>query len=805
MKLPISWLRDWVNVEAEAPAIAEALTLRGFYVESIDRHGHHWPGVVTARVLEVGRHPNADRLSLCRVDSGAGTVSVVCGAPNVKADMIAPLATVGAVLPGGAVIRKSTIRGQESQGMLCSARELGLSEEHEGIVDLERLLGGSSIPIGQPLETLFGPPDDVLEIEVPFNRPDGQGVLGLAREVKAALGGRWTDTARSRLAAQWTGRKDFDLEIEDAEGCPRYIAQVVEGVQIAPSPAWLRRKLEVMGQRAINNVVDITNLVLLDMGQPMHAFDLARLHGPSIRVRRAKAGEKLVTLDGKERTLDPEVLVIADRDRAVALGGIMGGLETEVTDATTQLLLECAWFDPRRVRRGSRALGLATEASRRFERGVDPEIGGAATARFLALLREISPGFRLGTARERLLAPPAPRTIRLRTTRCARLLGMPVKADEAARHLEALEFRVERGDPMAVRVPTWRPDVTLEDDLVEEVGRAHGYDDIPENPAGGGTAGAVRSPHERTVERARRAMVARGLVEAWTTSLISDAEARAVAPLTGADAAQLVRLKNPMSREGEVLRPSPVAGLLRACAHNLRQGAASVRLFEVGNGFQSRGDRELPDETPMLSAVVCGMRWAHAHDESQGPVDFADARGLWEAWLQEMGVDGPTWRAYASPGWKPGASAEVATAASRIAWAGTLGQDVLRAWDIEVPVHLFTVLLGPLSADASHATRAKVPGRFPPVRRDVAFWVPVGTTHRDLEATLRRAAGEWLLSLELFDVYSGSGTPEGMKSLAFALQFQHPERTLEESEVQGVQDRMTAAAVESHGARLRDR
>ena len=805
MKLPISWLRDWVQVEAETPAIATALTMRGFYVEAIDHHGHAYPGVVAARVLEVARHPNADRLSLCRVDGGSGVLSVVCGAPNVRADMIVPLATVGAQLPGGVVIKRSTIRGQESQGMLCSGRELGLSDDHEGILDLERMVEQRPIPIGRPLDQLLGPPDEVLEIEVPFNRPDGQGVLGLAREVKAALGGRWTDAARSRLAAQWTGRKDFDLEIEDPEGCPRYIAQVIESVQVAPSPAWLRHKLEVMGQRSINNVVDITNLVLLDMGQPLHAFDLAKLRGPGIRVRRAAAGERLVTLDDKERTLDPEVLVIADREIPVALAGIMGGAESEVGDGTTHLLLECAWFDPRRVRRGSRALGLTTEASRRFERGVDPEIGPAATARFLALLREVSPGFKLGTARERNLAPPAPRTIRLRTSRCARLLGVPVKADEAVRHLEALEFRVERGDPLAVRVPTWRPDVALEDDLVEEVGRAHGYERIPEAAPETGGVYAVRGALERTFERARRAMIARGLVEAWSTSLISDAEARTTAALTGADADRLVRLRNPMSREGEVLRPNPVAGLLRACAHNLRQGASSVRLFEIGTGFLADGGGDLPEEPPMLAAIVTGARWAHAHDATQAAADFADAKGAWEAWLDEMGVDSPEWRPYSSPGWKPGASAEVATAASRIAWAGTLGQDVLRAWDIEVPVHLFMVLLGPLSDDATRTARAKVPGRFPPVRRDVAFWVPEAVTHRDLDATLRGAAGEWLLSLELFDVYSGPGTPEGMKSLAFALQFQHPERTLEESEVQTIQDRMSAAAADKHRARLRER
>jgi phenylalanyl-tRNA synthetase beta chain len=806
MKLPLSWLRDWVAVEADAERIASCLTTRGFYVAGIETRGGEYPGVVVARVLEVTRHPNADRLSLCRVDGGAGELHVVCGAPNVHAGMIAALATVGARLPDGTVIKKSKIRGEESQGMLCSSRELGLSEEHEGILDLAPLAGGAPLVPGRPLAEFLGPPDQVLEVEVPFNRPDGLGVVGLAREVRAGLGGRWTEGARARLAARWSGRSDFDLELEDREGCPRYLAQIVEQVAVGPSPEWLVRRLAAMGQRSINNVVDVTNLVLLEFGQPLHAFDLKKLQGPAIRVRRAKAGERLVTLDGKDRTLTPEVLVIADKSRPVAAAGIMGGAESEVSSETTSILLECAWFDPRRVRRGSVDLGLSTEASRRYERGVDPAIGSAATARFLSLLREVSPDIRAGAARFRDHAPAQARTLRLRTSRCARLLGFPVNADEAGRQLEAMDFGVERGDPMAVRVPSWRPDVTLEDDLVEEVGRAFGYDRIPEASPDSRGAFAVRAPRERLTARARRAMLARGITEAWTTTLISNEEADATGALLGETAAQ-VRLANPVSRESEVLRPNLVAGLLRACAHNLRQGTESVRLFEIGAGFEREPDRAgtLPREIWMLCAIATGARWAHAHDETQAPLDFLDAKGLWQAWLEEMSVDTHQWRTYSGAGWKPGASAEVATQTSRIGWAGTLGQDLLRAWQIEVPVHLFAVLLDPLAASLRVPAGASLPARFPPVRRDVAFFVPEAVTHGQVEATLREAAGPWLVEIELFDVYAGTGTPSGMKSLAYALRFQHPERTLTESEVASVQGRMVSALAEACGARLRER
>jgi phenylalanyl-tRNA synthetase beta chain len=819
MKLPMSWLRDWVAVDAPAEQVADALTRRGFYVEGIESFGVAHPGVVVARVLEVARHPNADKLTVCTVEAGAEPLSIVCGAPNVRAGMIAPLATIGARLPGGLVIKRSKLRGVESQGMLCAADELGLADDHSGIVDLEAYLGTSAgLRSGRPLDELLPPPDAVLEIEIPFNRPDGLGVAGLAREVKAAFGLDWTPGAEERLAGLWAGADDFDLEIEDREGCPRYIAQVVEDVRIAPSPPWLQRRLEAMGQRPINNVVDVTNLVLFELGQPLHAFDLDRL-GPAVRVRRARPGERLTTLDGRDRALDPEVLVIADAMMPVGLAGVMGGADTEVTERTTRLLLECAWFDPRRIRRGARSLGLATEASKRFERGVDPLGGAVATARFLGLLAEVSPGARLGSARGCVYGPPGRAPLTLRGSRCERVIGVEIPREEAIRHLDALDFDlVVPPTPAAsatdweleVALPSWRPDVTLEDDLVEEVARSHGYDRLPDPPLETHGVHAVRSPCERMVERARRAMLARGLSEACTGTLVSEREALETAALLGVAPASLVRLSNPMSREGEVLRPNLVAGLLRACAHNLRQGVPAVRLFEVGAGFAAAAPAAadaaaaLPVETLMLAAIVAGPRYAHAHDASQQTVDFDEAKGLWEAWLEEMGVDTPEWRTYAAPGWKPGASAEVAAGTSRIAWAGSLGQPLLRAWEIEGPVHLFVVLLEPLTTGARTA-RPTLPGRFPPVSRDLAFFVPVTCTHRELQAALVAAAGERLTAIELFDVYAGPGTPEGMKSLAYALRFGHPDRTLQETEVQAIQDRMVAAVAHECGGRLRER
>jgi phenylalanyl-tRNA synthetase beta chain len=806
MKVPLSWLKEWIEFDAAPEALADALTRRGFYVEGIETHGGDFPGVVVARVIEAQRHPNADRLSLCRVDGGSGELSVVCGAPNVRTGMVVPLATVGAKLPGGLTIRKSKIRGETSEGMLCSAQELELSQDHQGIVDLEAMFPGrDDLTAGRPLAELMPPPETVFEIEIPFNRPDTLGVIGVAREVKAALGGTWTAAGRARLDDAWQGGSDdFDLALEDTEGCPSYIAQVIENVTIGPSPDWMQRRLESVGQRPINNVVDVTNWVLFEYGQPLHAFDLDRLAGPAIRVRRAKAGERFTTLDGKVRELDSELLMIDDANGHVAVAGVMGGADSEVHDGTKRLLLECAWFDPRRVRRGARYLGLSSEASKRYERGVDPEIGPRAAQRFITLLQSICPALTLGASRRVRQGEAASRTLTLRASRATRLVGARFDAEACARQLNAFEFRVSGSDPMRVEVPSWRPDVTEEDDLVEEVARGWGYDRIPEAPLETGGTYAVRTARERLVTQARTAMQARGFMEAWCSTLVSGREAETCVQLLGDNPATLVRLANPMSREHEVLRPNLLPGLLRAAAHNLKQGSAAVRLYEVGHGFASRGG-PLPEETLSLAAVVCGPRYAHAHDASQQTCDFDDARGLWDAWLEELRVDTPEWRAYAALGWKPGASAEVASGTSRIGWAGTLGQAMLKAWDIEVPLHVFVVQLDGLEARTPGPGALRLPGRFPSVRRDVAFFVDEKVTHRELERTLVEHAGAQLERIELFDIYSGPGTPEGTRSLAYALQFQHPERTLTEAEVQTIQDRMVTAVTKEHGGRLRER
>ncbi|MEO5987899.1 MAG: hypothetical protein ABIU54_14550, partial [Candidatus Eisenbacteria bacterium] len=437
-----------------------------------------------------------------------------------------------------------------------------------------------------------------------------------------------------------------------------------------------------------------------------------------------------------------------------------------------------------------------------------------AAHHFLTLLKAICPESRLGPSCLRHMAPSA-RTLNLRASRCSRLIGLPFTLERCAELLHGLEFKVRKqGDALIVEIPTWRSDCTLEDDLVEEVARSHGYDRIPEAPLETGGAFATRSPRERVVRRAREAMLSLGLHEAWSSSLVSEPEGALAAPLMGHEGSGLVRLVNPMSRESEVLRPNLVPGLLRAVSHNLKQGAQSVRLFEVGAGFTPSAEA-LPSESLMLCAVVAGQRWRHTHDTSpakpdlaydpRSAADFFDAKGVFEAWLGEMRVDSPQWHAYSGLGWKPGASAEVAVAGSRIAWAGTLSRKLLAAWEIEADVQLFIALLEPLTERLTATTRAKVPGRYPAVRRDLAFFVPRAVPHAEVSQSLTRAAGGTMSTLELFDIYDGPGTPVGMKSLAYALSFQHAERTLTETEVTELQTCMVAAVANDCGGQLRER
>ena len=808
MKISLSWLDEWVPcLDVSVAALCDRFVERGFPVESVGSVGHAYEHIVVGEVLEVGKHPQADRLVLCRVDTGGPEPrAIVCGAPNVVKGMRVPVALPGAALPGGLTIKESQIRGQVSQGMLCSARELELSDDHAGILAL-----AGDAPAGQPLAEALGTrPDTVIELEVHYNRPDVLSMAGVALELAAALGRELRPEARLRLAGQVAVGGSFPVRLEDPEGCPRYLGTVVRGVRIGPSPRWLAERLERAGVRPLYNVVDVTNYVLVELGQPLHAFDLGKLAGPEIRVRRAQPGELLRTLDGKERPLTGEHLVIADRDRAVALAGLMGGSDSEVTDATRDILLEAACFDPYRVQSAANGLGLMTEASRRFGRGCDPNLPPVATARALELLREVAGGEPELPVSEAAARAFAPLELALSPARARALLGAEIPTADMRRYLEALGFTARGEDPITVTVPTRRRDIAEPVDLIEEIGRSYGLENLPDVPAGAGASGAEWTPEQEFERRVREALVGLGFTEALTPSLCDPKKLALTWELTrepDAGGPRFAALANPPAPEAGALRSDLAAGLLTVVAHHLRHGAAGTRVFEVGRVFTPRPGApaagEFPQEEVQVAFAVAGLADPESW-EGEREVDFFDAKGLAEAFLGRLGVDTPAARAYASPAWKSGEAAEL-WATARVAWIGRVEPRRARAWKLDRPVYLFLAALASLAGAARRAGPFTAFSRFPAVKRDLAFFVPERVPQSEVEARMRAAAGELLQSARLFDVYSGQGVPADHKSLAYTLLFAHPERTLQESEVEAAQAAIVRALGESFGAVLRER
>jgi phenylalanyl-tRNA synthetase beta chain len=808
MKVPLSWLDEWVPC-ADVPIerLTELFIERGFPIESVTRTGHAYEGIVVGRVIEVRKHPQADRLVLARVDVGDGTErAIVCGAPNLVAEMRVPVALPGTVMPSGMEIKKSKIRGEVSEGMLCSGRELELTEDHSGILAL-----AADAPLGRPLAEVLGTrPETVIELEVHYNRPDVMSVAGVARELSAALGRPLRDQATVRLAqaVRTAERGPVPIRLEDAEGCPRYLGAVLRGVTIRPSPKWLSDRLEQAGVRPLYNVVDVTNYVLLDLGQPLHAFDLAKLHGPEIRVRRAAAGEKITTLDGRERALSPDHLVIADRDRAVAIAGVMGGQDSEVTPATRDILLESAWFDPYRVQVAANRFVLKSEASRRFGRGVDPNLAPVAAARAIELLLEVAGGRLDEPVGEASTRTFAPLNLRLEPQRVNALLGAELSEKEMERHLSALGFGVRHNGAFHVTVPTYRRDVSEPTDLIEEIARAYGYEKLPDVAIGGTAQGARRDPALVFARQVREILVGFGFTESLTPTLVDPERAERTWALTQEGTQpRFARVANPPSPESSVLRTDLATGLLQVVAHNLRHGALGARVFEVGHTFVARTDKpapgEFPDERPWVGVALAGLADPETW-EGERSVDFFDAKGIAQALFARLGIDAPKTRAYSSPAWKAGEAAEF-LAPHRIGWVGQVEPRRARAWKLDRPVYLFLAPLDALSRAARATDAYRSFSRFPAVKRDLAFFVPAHVTHAEMEEKMRAAAGRLLQSVRLFDVYQGTGVPQGQKSLAYSLDFADPERTLAESEVEEAQAAVVQALDQAFGATLRER
>jgi len=803
MRVPLGWLAEWIALPPSVDELVERLTAAGLEVEEILRTGPDLSGVRVGHVVACSRHPDADRLSVCRVDLGAGEpLEIVCGAPNVAAGQKVAVAVAGTELPGGLRIKKSKLRGVVSNGMICSTRELGLGDDAAGILVL-----APDAPIGAELPSVLPVGETVLDVEITPNRGDWVSLMGMAREVRASFGGtlRLPETEPRETGAP--AAEAVKIAIEDRTGCARYVGRVVRGVRVGASPAWLTARIEAAGFRCVNNVVDVTNLVMLELGQPLHAFDLARLRGASVRVRAAEPGEKLRTLDGHLRALDRGDLVIADAEGAVAIAGVMGGAEPEVGEATRDLLLESAYFDPARVRRTARRLGLASDASYRFERGVDPDGQLRAADRAARLIAELAGGEVARGAVEAAgdpVLPPAP--ITLLPARVNRLLGTSLVPDEIQALLERVEVACapEAGGALRCLPPRFRPDLRLEADLVEEVARIHGYDRIPSTLPAGANAGVTLPPRRAVREAMRSALVGAGLTELMTLPFVGPDEAAGLGLVPGDPRRRAVRLVNPMQAERPWLRTELVSSLLRAAQANRARQVDALRCFELARVFRAGEPGALPDE-PIEAVALLAPGEATGLWTKERPPVFFEAKGVAERLLAELGVAARFAGGAAEPFFHPGAAGEFRLDGKRVVAVGELHPAVRARLELDGPVALVCVDVDALDAAGREPQRVREPSRFPKVERDLAVLLAGDVAAGEVAAALREAGGPALQSVEIFDRFAGAGVPAGKVSVAFRLVFQRPDRTLNEAEVGQALERVVALLAKRFAGELRER
>ncbi len=803
MRISLSWLAAYVPLPP-AEELARRLTAVGLEVEAVERVGAALDGVVAARILSSERHPGAEKLAVCQVEAGDGPVQVVCGATNWKVGDVVPLATPGTRMPAGHRIDRASLRGVDSHGMLCSAKELALSEDASGLL----ILPGDAVP-GTPLARVLGIEDVVLEVNVTPNRPDALSHLGIAREVAAATGAAVAyPDARLRQQAP-PASASLRVSIEAPDRCYRYAARVVEGVRIGPSPAWLRQRLEACGVRSISNVVDATNFVLLERGQPLHAFDLDKVAGAEIVVRMARVGEKMVTLDGVERTLSPDDLVIADRDRASALAGVMGGGDSEISPGTTRVLIESAWFEPTGVRRTARRHALHTEASHRFERGVDPEGVVAALDRCAAMVAELSGGKVLRGAVDVHPHRRRPVDVVLHWARPGEILGMPVSRKEARIALLALgfELRASGAKNGKFRVPSWRLDVTREEDLVEEIVRLRGYDAIPETLPSIVSDTPALPLAAQIIERTRLALEGAGFSEAVNFSFVAPGDLTPLGPGNGRTG---IPLRNPISADLAVMRSSLVPSLLKVLAYNRRQRVEDARLYEIASTYHPRGEGAVDDAPALeelhLSGVATGRRHPVGWSAGGDSIDFHDVKGALEAVLETLGVEGvrfvPGGGTWLHP--RSAATMEWTAPDGGVVPLGVVGEihpRVAAAFDLSRGVLAFDLSLEALNRAARLLTgHAGVP-RFPAVLRDLAVVVANEVEARSVLDGVR--AEPLVEDVTLFDVYKGAPIPDGKKNLAMAIRYRAADRTLTDSEADGAHARIVERLKGELGAELR--
>ncbi|MBM7605687.1 phenylalanyl-tRNA synthetase beta chain [Metabacillus crassostreae] len=803
MFVSYKWLAEYVDLSGITPdELAEKITRSGIEVEGVDVLNEGMKGVVVGHVVEKEQHPDADKLNKCQVDLGNGElVQIICGAKNVDKGQKVAVATVGAVLPGNFKIKKAKLRGEVSNGMICSLQELGIEsklvakEYSEGI-----FVFPSDVEVGKDALAQLNLDDAVLELGLTPNRSDALSMLGVAHEVAAILSREVKYPEISYDKSSEKASAVVSVNVDATEDNPLYIAKVIKNVTVAPSPLWMQTQLMAAGIRPHNNVVDITNFVLLEYGQPLHAFDYDRFGSKEVLVRRANDGEKIVTLDDQERTLTSEHLVITNGTEPVALAGVMGGANSEVQNDTKTILLESALFNGQRIRTASKDHGLRSEASARYEKGVDPNRVQAAAERAAQLISLYAGGEVLEGSVEVQSASFEPAVVQTTVEKVNRILGMNISGEEMKSIFDRLQFDVELdGSTLTVTVPTRRGDITIEEDLVEEVARLYGYDNIPTTlPVGQAIPGKLTAYQEKR-RKARRYLEGTGLYQAITYSLTSEEKAAKYALET----AELTKLSLPMSEERSVLRLSLLPHLLDALRYNVARQIDQVALYEVSSVFLSQGKDTQPLEKERLSAAITGLWHSHSWQGEKKPVDFYVAKGIVDGLVSLLGLTNQIeYKQAKREGMHPGRTAEIYLGDKLVGFVGQIHPTVQKELDLN-ETYVFELSLEDLLTFDVEETRFEVIPRHPSITRDIALVVEKNVVAGDIEKVITEAGGKMLKDVSVFDLYEGDRLEEGKKSVAFSLRYFDPERTLTDEDVTKVHDKVLKAVEEKVNASLR--
>jgi phenylalanyl-tRNA synthetase beta chain len=784
MKASVRWLREFVDFSLPIEKLSERLTMAGLEVGEIEQIGGSWNNILIGKIIDINPHPNADRLRLVTVEFGKERSTVVCGAPNVEIGIKVPFARVGAQLIDGhtgetAQLKAARIRGVVSEGMVCSEKELGISDNHEGIMILPE-----DADVGTPLAEYLG--DTILDLDITPNRPDCLSMIGIAREIAAITGSKVHLSEINYSEPDDIVDSYASVQIDEPDLCPRYCASVLTGIKIAESPQWMQRRLLACGMRPINNIVDITNYVMLEYGQPLHAFDYNEIHGKRIIVRRGRQGESMSTLDGVQRNLDPDTLVIADRDRAVAIAGIMGGADSEVTEKTANVLIESANFNQAVIHRGSLGLRLSSEASLRFEKGLSRELPLIALKRATQLLSELAEGKAAKNVIDVYPGKQPRGAIFLPVADIKRLLGVELKANDICKTLGRLEFecrKVESKPQVRVEVPWWRADVRCSADLVEEVARVVGYDEIPTTMLSSSLPKFEPAPMLSLRRQVRNTLLSCGFQEILTYSLTSLEALEMLSPENHLTGPNPMKVANPMSREQEYLRTSLRAGVFSVLTRNERYEENNIRLFEIGKVFLPK-DNDLPHEQEILCAVLSGSQRRLSWRGEEEPVDFFVAKGVFETILARLRI-----RALFEEGEDEsllrGITADAFIGKNRLGTLGEVHPKVANAFGISARVYLIEIDMDKLLSCVATTKIYKSISRYPSTSRDIAIIVDEKITYQDIYLIIQSFS--LVSSINLFDFYRGEQVPAGKKSLAFRIIYQSATHTLRDAEVDEVQ------------------